>query len=60
VIVGPSNDASLTTNSPYILTVTAKPEQNIANVMTDTIKIIIFNTPVDCASITVATSLVPD
>jgi hypothetical protein len=37
VIVGPSNDASLTSNSPYILTVSAKPEQNTADVMTDTI-----------------------
>ena len=58
VIVGPSTDTNLVTKSPYILTVTAFPTLNKLAIKTDTLKIVIINTPVDCATVTV-TSISP-
>ncbi len=55
VKVGPSTDATLVSNSPYILTLKATPQQNLFSIHTDTIKIIVLNTPVSCASVTVST-----
>lgn len=60
VIVGPSAVANYVNNSPYILTISATPEQNLASIKTDSIQIILLNTPVNCASVTVSTTQVSD
>jgi hypothetical protein len=56
VIVGPSTDTNLVNKSPFILTVTAFPKLNNVAIKTDTLKIVVINTPVDCATVTVTST----
>ena len=55
VLIGPSSDPILVTNSPYTVTLRGEVKHNPSAFNTDTIKIYIINTPIDCTLATVST-----